>query len=58
MSIKGDHPAYAILGPCPCQGCGTLVWWSRSRTRLEGQTVKGEVRAWRESGGRIHRCAP
>ena len=50
-----DKPLYAILGPCACQGCGTRVWWARSQTRIDGQTVKGTA-WWREQGGRMHRC--
>lgn len=46
---------YAILGPCACQGCGTLVYWARSRTRVGDSVVKGTA-WWREWTGRIHHC--
>ena len=29
-----------ILGPCPCQGCGRLVWWSRRWCDDERETVE------------------
>lgn len=50
-------PAYALLGPCPCKGCGQPVWWAHSQTRdgWNGAIIKGLLK-WRESGGRIHKC--
>lgn len=59
VAVSGKHPNIALLGPCPCQACGTLVWWAHGRTRLtwDGPTVPGFL-AWREEGGAIHsfRC--
>lgn len=59
VAVTRPHPMVAMLGPCPCQGCGTLVWWAHGQTRLEwnGPTVPGYL-AWREVGGAIHslRC--
>lgn len=42
----------ALLGPVPCQGCRTLVWWGRSNAPRVG----GRRMTWREVTGRIHRC--
>lgn len=55
---KRGVPKYALLGPCPCKGCGTLLWWAHSLTRdtWDGVTIKGLLR-WRELGGGVHRCA-
>jgi hypothetical protein len=46
-----------VLGPCPCQDCGTLVFWARSQTRetWNGPVVAGWL-TWRERGGRVHKC--
>lgn len=51
------RPAFAILGPCRCKGCGTPVYWAHSHTRggWNGPVIKGLLR-WREAGGRIHKC--
>ena len=56
-SKRQDAPKYAVLGPCPCKGCETLVWWAHSTTRdnWNGPTLKGLLK-WREQGGRIHKC--
>jgi hypothetical protein len=52
------EPAYTVLGPCRCQGCGKPVYYAHSYTRLSwnGPVIKGFLR-WREQGGRIHKCA-
>ena len=45
------------VGPARCQGCGEPVWFGRANTRVEGVTVLGEVRTWRDWGAyRIHSC--
>ena len=51
-------PAYTILGPCRCIGCGTTVYYAHSLTRdgWNGPAIKGFLK-WREAGGRVHRCA-
>lgn len=60
-ALVGSVPSslYAILGPCPCQACGTLVYWARSLTRLSwnGPQVPGTA-WWRERGGKRHNCKP
>lgn len=50
-------PAFSILGPCPCQGCGTPLFWAHSQTRgtWNGPVIKGLLK-WREAGGRVHKC--
>jgi hypothetical protein len=35
-----------VLGPCPCQGCGRLVFW--------GFADKATVGRWLEPDGRLH----
>lgn len=52
------HPARAfIFGPAVCCSCRQPVWYGRSRTRVQGLTVIGEVRAWRDWGAyRTHHC--
>lgn len=52
-------PQYVVMGPAVCKGCGVLVWYAHSHTRLgwSGPIVKGYLR-WREKGGRIHKCDP
>jgi hypothetical protein len=52
--MRERPPPYAIFGPCPCAVCGTLVWWARGVTRLNGVQVKGTA-WWRERTGRMHR---
>ena len=48
-----------VVGPASCQVCGAFVWFGRSRTRVNGEAVLGEVRVWREWGRyAIHRCNP
>jgi hypothetical protein len=39
-----------LLGPCPCQGCGQLVYWAD----LPYGPTPG--RAWRDPDGKMHRC--
>lgn len=39
-----------VIGPATCKSCGALVWYGRSRTRVQGETVVGEVTTWREWG--------
>jgi len=46
-----------VLGPSRCQSCGDPVWFGRTKTRVQGETVLGEVRTWREWGRyAVHRC--
>lgn len=54
----GPQPRWTMLGPVPCQGCRTLVYWARGITRAgwDGPQVPGSA-WWREKTGRIHRCA-
>lgn len=40
-----------VLGPCPCQGCGVLVWWARLVNERSTYGLR-----WREKRGRIHVC--
>lgn len=52
-------PGAFIVGPATCQTCHRPVWFGRSTTRVEGQTVIGETRVWRDWGAyRTHRCEP
>lgn len=54
-SVPGS--LYAVLGPCPCQGCGKPVYFARSQTRHYGKTVPG-LPLWRDRTGGIHGCNP
>ena len=40
-------PRRIVLGPCPCEGCGRLLWWEQDNSG----------RRWRDSDGAGHRCA-
>lgn len=37
-----------LLGPCPCQGCGQLLWWARAHN--------GKGLCWRNRDGTEHDC--
>jgi hypothetical protein len=52
-----QRPKYAILGPCPCQECGALVYWGYGLTRVDGEVAKG-LAWWREPSGRVHSHVP
>ena len=48
--------AVFIVGLATCQ-CGAFVWFGRSQTRVQGVTVLGEIKAWREWGRyAVHDC--
>lgn len=47
----------AILGPCPCQGCGQPVYYARSQTRVLGVVSPG-MPVWRDRTGGVHGCNP
>jgi len=43
-----------ILGPCPCQNCGTIVYWCR--TIMQSPIGIVRPRRWCEKTGAIHSC--
>ena len=42
-----------ILGPCPCQGCGVLLWWVRGDNGHLGWVQQHVRFGWFQP----HRCA-
>jgi len=52
LTVPVELPPFVPLGPCPCQGCGSPVWWMRW-----AMPYRGIKKVWCEPDGTPHRCA-